>query len=61
MAVTAKDLHGVMAMMPAFATPDADDLMQMSSVDVENLAAGVDRIIKDGVAELMAAGGGGDG
>jgi trans-o-hydroxybenzylidenepyruvate hydratase-aldolase len=60
MTVTAKDLHGVMAMMPAFATPDADDITNTATVDVENLAAGVDRIIKDGVDVITTTGSSGE-
>jgi trans-o-hydroxybenzylidenepyruvate hydratase-aldolase len=60
MTVTAKDLHGVMAMMPAFATPDASDITATSTVDVENLADGVDRIIKDGVDVLTTTGSSGE-
>ena len=47
--LTARDLHGVMATAPTFATPDADSLEAASTVDVDNLAAGLDRIIRDGV------------
>ncbi len=46
--LTAKDLHGVMAMMPAFATPDANDIHSTSTIDIDNLKAGVDRMISDG-------------
>ena len=60
MTVTAKDLHGVMAMMPAFATPDAGDITATSTVDIENLADGVDRIIKDGVDVLTTTGSSGE-
>ena len=54
--ITAKDLRGVMAMVPAFATPDADSLDATSTIDVDNLAAGVDRIIKDGVPVIATTG-----
>lgn len=46
--LTSKDLHGVMAMMPAFATPDANDIHSTSTIDVDNLKAGVERMISDG-------------
>lgn len=38
-----------MAMMPGFATADAADYRAKSTIDVENLMDGVDRIIRDGV------------
>ncbi len=43
--ITAQDLRGVNAMVPAFATPDADSLDATSTIDVDNLAEGVVRII----------------
>jgi dihydrodipicolinate synthase/N-acetylneuraminate lyase len=54
--ITAGDLHGVMAMMPAFATPDAADIHARDTVAVDNLKAGVDRIINDGVDVISATG-----
>ena len=54
--VTAKDIQGVMAMMPAFATKDAGDLTAASTIDVDNLQSGVDRIIKDGVDIVTTTG-----
>ena len=35
--LTAQDLHGVVAMMPAFATADAGDIRATATVDVDNL------------------------
>ncbi len=46
--ITAKNLHGLMAMMPAFATADAHDINATSTIDVENLKASVNRMITDG-------------
>ena len=51
--ITANDLNGIMAMMPAFTTkdgyrPDAED-----TVDTANLAAAVDKIIGDGGADVI--------
>ncbi|HEX9879511.1 MAG TPA: dihydrodipicolinate synthase family protein [Candidatus Binatia bacterium] len=46
--LTAQDLSGVMAMMPAFATPDANDIRSSSTIAVDNLKAGVNRMIADG-------------
>lgn len=54
--LTAQDLHGVMAMMPAFATAGAADIRAKDTVDVDNLKAGVDRIIKDGVNVIATTG-----
>ncbi len=54
--VTAKDIQGVMAMMPAFATKDAGDLRSPSTIDVDNLQSGVNRIIKDGVDIVTTTG-----
>ncbi|MGH7824047.1 MAG: dihydrodipicolinate synthase family protein [Candidatus Binatia bacterium] len=54
--VTAKDVQGVMAMMPAFSTQDAGDLNATSTIDVDNLRAGVDRMISDGVDIITATG-----
>ena len=47
--VSAKDVQGVMAMMPSFSTKNAGDLTSKNTVDVDNLKAGVDRMINDGV------------
>jgi len=54
--LTAQDLHGMMAMMPAFATPDAGDINARSTIAVDDLAAGVDRIIKDGIDVISTSG-----
>lgn len=50
------DLHGVMAMMPAFATEDANDINATNTVDVGNLKAAVDRIIDDGIDVIATTG-----
>ena len=50
------ELHGVMAMMPAFATADAADINARATVDVDNLKAGVDRLIRDGVDVISTTG-----
>ena len=52
----ASDLHGIVAMMPAFATQDAADLHATSTIDVDNLTAGVDRIIRDGIDAIATTG-----
>jgi hydratase-aldolase len=53
---TTQDLHGVMAMMPAFATEDAADLRATATVDVDNLRFAVDRIINDGIDVIATTG-----
>jgi len=54
--LTAKDIGGVMGMMPAFATKDADDIKATQTIAVDNLTAGVDRIIKDGIDVISTTG-----
>jgi 4-(2-carboxyphenyl)-2-oxobut-3-enoate aldolase len=54
--VSAKDVQGVMAMMPSFSTEDAGDLNATSTVAVDNLQAGVDRMIKDGIDVITTTG-----
>ena len=54
--LTAKDVQGVMAMMPSFSTKDAGDLTSKNSIDVDNLKTGVDRMINDGIDVITATG-----
>jgi trans-o-hydroxybenzylidenepyruvate hydratase-aldolase len=54
--VTAADLGGVCAMMPAFATDDAGDVNARQTVSVDRLSRAVDRIIGDGVNMLATTG-----
>jgi dihydrodipicolinate synthase/N-acetylneuraminate lyase len=54
--VTAKDINGVMAMMPAFSTKNAADLNATGTIDVDNLRSSVDRMIKDGVDIITTTG-----
>ena len=54
--ITAQELRGVMAMAPAWATPDAGSIDARSTIAVDNLAEGVDRIIKDGVHIVATTG-----
>src|SRR5256885_6955001 len=54
--LTAKDVQGVMAMMPSFSTKDAGDLSSKNTIDVDNLRAGVDRMINDGIDVLATTG-----
>jgi dihydrodipicolinate synthase/N-acetylneuraminate lyase len=43
-------------MTPAFSTPDAGSLAATSTIAVDNLQAGIDRIIKDGIGSLTTTG-----
>jgi hydratase-aldolase len=54
--LSAKDIGGVMAMMPAFATDNAADVKATDTVDVARLHKGVDRMISDGADVIAAAG-----
>ncbi len=54
--LTAKDVGGVMGMMPAFATDDATDINATQTIAVDNLTEGVDRIIKDGIDVISTTG-----
>ncbi len=54
--LTVKDVKGVMAMMPAFGTADAADLQAPSTVDVDNLKDGVDRMVQDGADIITTTG-----
>src|SRR5205809_2732663 len=54
--VTAKDVQGMMAMMPSFSTKDAGDLSSKNTIDVDNLKAGVDRMINDGIDVITTTG-----
>jgi trans-o-hydroxybenzylidenepyruvate hydratase-aldolase len=53
---SAQDLHGVMGMMPAFATADAADIRATSTVDVNNLRDGVRRMVDDGIDVIATTG-----
>ncbi len=53
---TSQELGGVMAMMPAFATPDAGNIQATSTIDTKNLLAGVDRMIRDGIDVIATTG-----
>lgn len=54
--LSASDLGGLMAMMPAFATDDALDLGAASTVDVARLHVGVDRMVSDGANAIATTG-----
>jgi trans-o-hydroxybenzylidenepyruvate hydratase-aldolase len=52
----AKDLNGLVAMMPAFATDKATALGEESTIDVGRLHAGVDRMVRDGADAITVTG-----
>jgi hydratase-aldolase len=54
--LTAGDLKGLMAMMPAFATDDAADLNARNTVDVARLHHGVDRMLSDSANVISTTG-----
>lgn len=53
---TPDDMHGLNAMMPAFAKEGAESLTATDTVDVDRLTAAVDRMIKDGVNAISTTG-----
>lgn len=54
--ITSADLHGIMAMMPAFTTDDGGELLATQTVDVARLTTGVDRLIRDGANVITTTG-----
>ena len=54
--LSAKDIAGLMAMMPAFATDDAADYRQTSTIDVDKMRVGLDRMIRDGANVISTTG-----
>lgn len=54
--VSAQELKGILAMMPAFATPDATDIRATQTIAVDNLKEGVDKIIRDGIDAIATTG-----
>ena len=54
--LSAADLHGIMAMMPAFPTDYGDDVRAMNTIDVGRLRDGVDRIVRDGADAIATTG-----
>jgi trans-o-hydroxybenzylidenepyruvate hydratase-aldolase len=51
--ITADDLKGIMAMMPAFTTKDGDRPDAEDTVDTTELARAVDQLIRDGGANVI--------
>jgi len=54
--IQAKDLKGVMGMMPSFTTENGGSVQATNTVDVNNLKDAVDRIINDGVDVIATTG-----
>jgi len=54
--IRAEDLKGLCAMMPAFTTADGDSINATATVDTENLAKAVDRMIADGANMIATTG-----
>ena len=50
------DLHGIMAMMPAFTTDDGDKTSSTATVDLDRLRDGVNKIIADGANAIATTG-----
>ena len=54
--LSARDVGGLMGMMPAFATDNAGDYTARDTVDVGRLHAGVDRAVRDGFNVISTTG-----
>lgn len=54
--IRAQDLKGVMAMMPAFTTPDGNSPSAADTIDTAALETAVDKIIRDGVDAIATMG-----
>jgi dihydrodipicolinate synthase/N-acetylneuraminate lyase len=54
--ISAGDLKGIMAMMPAFTTDRGNDIRETATIDTGRLEAGVDRIVKDGIDVITTTG-----
>jgi len=54
--LTARDIGGMMAMMPAFATDGAADIRATDTVSVERLRSGLDRMVSDGADVIATTG-----
>jgi dihydrodipicolinate synthase/N-acetylneuraminate lyase len=54
--LSASDIGGLMAMMPAFATDSAASLRATDTVSVERLRAGLDRMVSDGANVIATTG-----
>src|SRR5712692_4328250 len=56
MSYSHKELGGICAMSPAFATEDAGSMTASRTIDVDNVADGLDRVIRDGVHMIATLG-----
>jgi dihydrodipicolinate synthase/N-acetylneuraminate lyase len=54
--LTSDQIGGLMAMMPAFATDQAANLRAKSTIHIDNLHAGVDKIVRDGANVITTTG-----
>jgi dihydrodipicolinate synthase/N-acetylneuraminate lyase len=54
--LSASDIGGMMAMMPAFASDSAANLSAVDTVSVERLHAGLDRMVHDGANVIATTG-----
>jgi 4-(2-carboxyphenyl)-2-oxobut-3-enoate aldolase len=54
--LTAKDVGGMMAMMPAFATDEAADIRARNTVSIPRLHQGLDRMVRDGANVISTTG-----
>lgn len=54
--ISPQDLRGIMAMMPAFTTDDGGDVLATQTVDTDRLAAGVNRLVRDGAGAIATTG-----
>lgn len=54
--ISSNDLHGIMAMMPAFATDNSGDITATQTIDLKRLETGVNRMIKDGANVITTTG-----
>src|ERR1041385_8696114 len=54
--IRAKDLKGVVAMMPAFTTKDGGSPDAVDTVDTETLTTAVDKMIRDGANAIATMG-----
>jgi 4-(2-carboxyphenyl)-2-oxobut-3-enoate aldolase len=54
--LSAADIRGLMAMMPAFATDNAGNIMARNTVSVPRLREGLDRMVRDGADVISTTG-----
>jgi dihydrodipicolinate synthase/N-acetylneuraminate lyase len=59
--ITPKDLRGILAMMPGFATDDANSITATKTVAADRLLVGVTKLVNEGIDVLAACGSFGEG